>query len=414
MVVALVPKESEPAETRVALTPGVVKQVVGWGFQVQVEQDAGLAGGFTNAEYEEAGATLVHDIIAARGSADLIVGIRPPDEQTVRQLKQGATLVCGLQPMLNLPLVKALAKAGVTTFAMDLMPRITRAQKMDVLSSQANIAGYQAVLLAANALPRMFPLLMTAAGTIPPAKVLVLGAGVAGLQAIATARRLGAVVESNDIRPEVKEQVESLGAKFVDTGTPPKTGSTSVYAKETSREYQEKQRAILTKHIKNSNVVISTALIPGKKAPVLVTRDMVAAMHPGSVIVDLAVEMGGNVEGSEKDKTVNIGGVTIIGETNLPGLVAADSSRMYARNIGAFLNELVQEGELKPNWEDEVVIGTLVTRSGEICHEGAAAAVESKRTLQPQPPQQSTQPEQSEQLEQPEQPEQPSQPEGAS
>ncbi|MHC4512958.1 MAG: Re/Si-specific NAD(P)(+) transhydrogenase subunit alpha [Planctomycetota bacterium] len=379
MVIALVSKESN-AETRVACTPGVVKQLVDWGFEVQVEDDAGTAAGFTNEEYQEAGAKLVHDAAAVRGDADLILGIHPPSEDSARSFKNGATLICGLQPMLNLPLVKALAEAGVTTFAMDLMPRITRAQKMDVLSSQATAAGYQAVLLAASALPRMFPLMMTASGTITPAKVLVLGVGVAGLQAIATAKRLGAVVEANDIRPEVKEQVESLGAKFVDTGTPPQMEAGSVYAKETSQEYQEKQRTILTEHMKHSDVVITTALIPGKKAPVLITKDMVAAMHTGSVIVDLAVEMGGNVEGSEKGKTVDVGGVTIIGESNLPGLVAADASHMYARNIGAFLGELVKDGNLEPNWEDEVVIGTLVTRKGEICHEGAESALQSTQS----------------------------------
>ncbi len=395
MVVALVPKESN-AETRVACTPGVVKQLVKWGFEVQVEKGAGAAAGFTDEEFRGAGAKLANDIAAARGEADLVLGIRPPGQDSVSNLKKGAILICGLQPLLNLPLVKALAKAGVTTFAMDLMPRISRAQKMDVLSSQANIAGYQAVLLAASALPKMFPLMMTAAGTITPARVLVLGAGVAGLQAIATAKRLGAVVEANDIRPEVKEQVESLGAKFVDTGTPPKIESTSVYAKETSREYQEKQRATLTEHLRNSNVVISTALIPGKKAPVLMTKEMVAAMHPGSVIVDLAVEMGGNVEGSQMGKTMNIGGVTIIGEANLPGLVAADASRMYARNIQAFLSELVKEGELEPNWEDEVVIGTLVTRAGEICHEGAAAALQTEQTEQSKQTKQTEQTKQSE------------------
>jgi len=378
MVLAFVPKEAN-GETRVACTPGAVKELVKWGLEVQVEKDAGAAAGFVDEEYAEAGATIVPASATARAAADLVLGVRPPTPETAAELKNGATLICGLQPMLNLPLVKALAQGGVTTFAMDLVPRITRAQKMDVLSSQANIAGYQAVLLAAAALPKMFPLMMTAAGTLTPAKVLVLGAGVAGLQAIATAKRLGAGVEANDIRPEVKEQVESLGAKFVDTGTPPKVESASVYAKETSQEYQQRQRAILTEHLKTTNVVISTALIPGKKAPVLMTKEMVAAMHPGSVIVDMAVEMGGNVEGSELGKTVKAGGVTILGEANLPGMVAADASRMYARNIEAFLGELIKEGKLEPNWEDEVVIATLVTRNGEIVHQGAEEALKAEQ-----------------------------------
>jgi NAD(P) transhydrogenase subunit alpha len=266
----------------------------------------------------------------------------------------------------------------VTTFAMDLMPRITRAQRMDVLSSQATVAGYQAVLLAAAALPRMFPLLMTAAGTIPPARVLVLGAGVAGLQAIATARRLGARVEANDIRSAVKEQVESLGATFVDTGAPPEAETRTGYAKETTHEYLQKQRQILTEHMSQADVVITTALIPGRKAPVLITADMVKAMGPASIIVDLAVEMGGNVEGSVVNERVTVGGVTIIGDANLPAQVPGDASRMFARNINAFLGELIAEGAITVNKENEVIVGTLVTHAGEICHQGSAEALATK------------------------------------
>ena len=373
MVVALVLKESEPEETRVASTPDVVKQLIKWGLDVQVEADAGTAAGFPDDSYRDVGAKIAGAVV--RGTADLVLGVHAPEPSAISSFKRGAILVAGLQPLLDLPVVKALATAGVDTFAMDLMPRITRAQKMDVLSSQANIAGYQAVLMAADALPRMFPLMMTAAGTIRPAKVLVLGAGVAGLQAIATARRLGAVVEANDIRPEVKEQVESLGAKFVDTGTPPKAQSTSGYASETPHEYQQRQRATLTEHMKVSDVVITTALIPGKKAPLLVADDMVAAMRPGSVILDMAVEMGGNVEGSEAGKTVKKHGVTILGEPNLPGRVAADSSQMFARNIAAFLELVVKEGKIQPDWEDEVLLATVVTRNGEVAHGPSAEAI---------------------------------------
>ena len=304
-----------------------------------------------------------------------MLGIRPPTPAEIGGFKKGATLVCSLQPLLNLELVKALADAGVEVFAMDLMPRITRAQKMDILSSQATAGGYQAVLMAAVAVPRMFPLLMTAAGTIKPSRVFVLGVGVAGLQAIATAKRLGAVVEANDIRPAVKEQVESLGAKFVDTGTPPQAETAGGYAKETSEEYQRNQREILTKHIADSDVVITTALIPGRKAPILVTEEMVKGMQQGSVIVDMAVEMGGNVVGSEVGKTVVKHGVTIIGESNLPGMVAADASRMFAKNVMSFLESNIKEGKLEFDWEDETVTGTSVCRDGAVSHAPSAEAL---------------------------------------
>ena len=312
------------------------------------------------------------------GSADLVLRIRPPKPGTdeVKALKSGAVVVTGLQPLLEQELCKALAKGKVTTYAMDLMPRITRAQKMDILSSQATVAGYQAVLMAAAKLPKMFPLLMTAAGTIKPARVVVLGAGVAGLQAIATAKRLGAVVEANDIRPAVREQVESLGGKFIDTGTPPQAETTGGYAKETSEEYARKQKEILTKHISAADVVITTALIPGRKAPILVPDDMVKTMHAGAVIVDMAVAMGGNVEGSEPGKTVVRHGVTIIGETNLPAHAANDASRMFARNINAFLEYITtKEGAIEPQWDDEVVTATCVTHDGQIKHAATAEAV---------------------------------------
>jgi proton-translocating NAD(P)+ transhydrogenase subunit alpha len=382
MTVVFIPKETHADETRVAGSPDTVKAFVKAGLQVQVQTDAGLLSGFPDAQFTAAGATIVADASAARGGADLVLGIRPPELGDVSGFKKGATVTCGLQPMLHLELVKALAEAGIEVFAMDLMPRITRAQKMDILSSQSTASGYQAVLMAAAKLPRFFPLLMTAAGTIKPSRVFVLGVGVAGLQAIATAKRLGAVVEANDIRPAVQEQVESLGAKFIDTGTPPQAETSGGYAKETSEEYQRNQREILTRHIAESQVVITTALIPGRKAPVLVTEEMVKGMAPGSVIVDMAVEMGGNVEGSEAGKTVVKHGVTIMGESNLPGMVAADASRMFARNILSFLETNIKEGKLEFDWEDETVTGTNVCKGGEVTHAPSAEALTAKEGSQ--------------------------------
>ncbi len=375
MVQVFVQKESAPGEARVAATPETVKQMVKAGLHVAVQAGAGVEAGFLDSEYEEAGATVAAD---RPGDTDLLLSIRPPSPEECGKLKSGSTLICSFQPMLSLPLVQALAEAKITSFSLDLMPRITRAQKMDILSSQATAAGYQAVLMAAAALPKMFPLLMTAAGTLTPARVVVLGAGVAGLQAIATAKRLGAVVEANDIRPAVAEQVESLGAKFIDTGTPPEAETAGGYAKETSEDYARKQREILTKHISEADVVITTALIPGRKAPVLVPDEMVQAMHAGSVIVDLAVEMGGNVEGSVSGETVDRHGVKIIGEPNLASLVASDASRMFARNLHNFLELLVKEGALDPQWDDECVVGTAVTHDGDIKHAQSADAVSAK------------------------------------
>ena len=376
MAVVFVSKESAPGETRVAATPETTKQMIKAGLSVEVEASAGAASGFVDEDYKEAGASIVS--ADKRSAADMVLSIRPPSDDQIGQMKQGAVLICSLQPMLALPTVQKLAEAKISSFAMDLMPRITRAQKMDILSSQATVAGYQAVLMAAAALPKMFPLLMTAAGTLTPAKVVILGAGVAGLQAIATARRLGAQVEANDIRPAVAEQVESLGAKFIDTGTPPQAETTGGYAKETSEEYARKQREILTKHISEADVVITTALIPGRKAPVLVSKDMIAAMSAGSVVVDLAAEMGGNVEGTVAGEVVDVGGVKIIGETNLPALCASDASRMFAKNIHGFLELLLEEGKIDPKWDDECVTGTAITHDGEVRHAGASEALSSK------------------------------------
>lgn len=374
MVVVFVPRETFSGETRVSATPETVKAIVKKGLSVKVEKGAGDAAGFLDAEYAANGAEMVDR--SAMSSADMVFGIRSPSEDDVAKLKSGCTLVCGMQPMLELPVVQKLAAQKVTTYAMDLMPRITRAQKMDVLSSQATVAGYLSVLLGAANLPKMFPLFMTAAGTITPARVVVLGAGVAGLQAIATAKRLGAVVEANDIRPAVKEQVESLGGKFIDTGAPPDAETKGGYAKETSEDFQRKQREILTSHLSEADVVIATALIPGRKAPILMTKDMVAAMKPGAVVVDMAAPMGGNVEGTVPGDRVKVGGVLIIGDENLPAQVPADASRMYARNIVAFLDEFVKDGAIAPDYENNDVLPSVrVTDGGEVTHEGAKGAL---------------------------------------
>ncbi|MBK8099220.1 MAG: Re/Si-specific NAD(P)(+) transhydrogenase subunit alpha [Planctomycetes bacterium] len=373
MAVIFVPKETEPGETRVAAIPETVKGMLKAGLKVQVERGAGLAAGFADADFASAGAELVD--ASARGQADLVLGIQTPNVEQCRAQKSGSILISSLTPTSRLSQVKALRDAKVSAMALELMPRITRAQKMDILSSQATVAGYQAVLLAAATLPKMFPLLMTAAGTITPARVLVLGAGVAGLQAISTARRLGAVVEANDIRPACKEQVESLGGKFVDTGAPPDAETKGGYAKETTAEFLRKQREILTSHITQADVLITTALVPGRKAPVLVTADMRKGMKPGSVIVDMAAGQGGNVEGSVSGQRVVVDGVTILGDTNLPAQCANDSSRMFARNVLAFLGEFVKNGQPNVDIKAEILAAVTVTHDGQVCHEATAQAL---------------------------------------
>jgi NAD(P) transhydrogenase subunit alpha len=373
MVVIFVPKESAAGETRVAAVPETVKGMLKLGLQVQVERGAGGAAGFADADYEAAGATLVD--AGARGAADIVLGIQTPTPELARAQKAGALLVCTLTPGVQLPAIKAMRDAKVSAMGLEFMPRITRAQKMDILSSQATCGGYQAVLLAAVHLPKLFPLMMTAAGTITPARVLVLGAGVAGLQAISTAKKLGAVVEANDIRPAVKEQVESLGGKFVDTGTPPDAETKGGYAKEASAEFLKKQREILSAHIAQADVLITTALVPGKKAPVLVTAEMRKGMKPGSVIVDMAAGQGGNVEGSVSGQRVVVDGVTILGDTNLPAQVAADASRMYARNVVAFLGEFVKAGAVNVDMNNEILGAVTIVHDGVVRHEPTAQAL---------------------------------------
>ncbi len=373
MAVVFVPKETDPGESRVAAIPETVKGLVKLGLSVEVERGAGMLAGFADAEYADAGATLVD--ASARSKADMVFGIQPPTPEQAKAQKPGSMLVCSLQPGMNLPAIAALRDAKVTAMGLEFMPRITRAQKMDILSSQATCGGYQAVLLAAVHLPKMFPLMMTAAGTITPARVLVLGAGVAGLQAISTARKLGAVVEANDIRPACKEQVESLGAKFVDTGAPPDAETSGGYAKETTQDFLNKQREILTKHISSADVLITTALVPGKKAPVLVTADMRKGMKPGSVIVDMAAAMGGNVEGTKKGERTVEDGVTILGDANLPAQVAGDASRMFARNINAFLGEFVKAGAVNFTLDNEILAAVTIVHDGQVRHEPTAQAL---------------------------------------
>ncbi|MGA2952077.1 MAG: Re/Si-specific NAD(P)(+) transhydrogenase subunit alpha [Caulobacteraceae bacterium] len=371
MIRLAVTRERRAGETRVALTPDAVKKLVDQRLAVAVETGAGLAAAFPDAAYAAAGAEVAADLAATLSGADILLKVRAPVAEEIAALKRGAIVVGLLDPFREREAMAALAAAGANAFAMELVPRITRAQVMDALSSQANLAGYRAVIEAAAAYGRAFPMMMTAAGTVAPAKVFVMGAGVAGLQAIATARRLGAVVTATDVRPAVKEQVESLGAKFVAVEDEEfKAAETAAgYAKEMSAEYRAKQAALVADHIKKQDIVITTALIPGRPAPRLVSAGQVASMRPGSVIVDLAVEQGGNVEGAKAGETVEAGGVRILGIANLPGRIAADASSLYARNLAAFLGLLVdKEGALVAGGDDEILRASLVTGGGAIVH----------------------------------------------
>jgi NAD(P) transhydrogenase subunit alpha len=366
-----VPKETWQGESRVALVPQTVKKLIGAGWEVTIESGAGVTAGFTDAEYEDAGASIAADRSSILQSADLLVRVRKPDSADVSQLKSGATHISFLDPFNEKPLVESIAQQGVTAISMEMIPRSTRAQKMDALSSQANLAGYVTVIQAAFHLPKIFPMMMTPAGTIAPGRVFVIGAGVAGLQAIATAKRLGARVEAFDTRPVVAEQVQSLGAKFVeiDLGD---TGQTDQgYAKELTAEQLELQREGQKKIIAQSDVVITTAQLFGRPAPRIVSADMVAGMRPGSVVVDMAVETGGNVEGSVLDEVADVGGVQIIGQGNLPSKVARNASEMYSNNLFNLVDEFwdkeTQVFDLDP--DDDIVKSCVVTRSGEIVNE---------------------------------------------
>jgi H+-translocating NAD(P) transhydrogenase subunit alpha len=356
-----VPTESAPDEHRVALVPEVVSRLVPSGFEVVVEQGAGEAASFPDATYEEAGARIVSDPFDAAA----VVKVQGPSSDEAAKLHDGQVLIGFLQPLTDKEGIERLAARGVTAFAMESIPRITRAQTMDALSSQATVSGYKATLLAADRLPKFFPMLMTAAGTVAPAKVLVLGAGVAGLQAIATARRLGAVVTGFDVRPVVREQIESLGAGWLDLGVVGEE-TEGGYAQELSEEQQRQQQAELEARLPEFDVVITTALIPGRPAPRLIPASAVAAMRPGSVIVDLAAEAGGNCEVTEPGKEVVREAVTIVGFTNLPSTMPYHASQLYARNVAALVHHLAPEGELVLDFEDEITAGACVTRKEEV------------------------------------------------
>jgi NAD(P) transhydrogenase subunit alpha len=371
-----VPKETVSGERRVALVPEVAKKLIASGHQVLVERGAGDGALIPDEAYAEAGATLV-DAAEAFG-ADVVVKVAPPTPDEIARLRPDNVLIGFLQPLTNGDGIRAIAQTGATSFALEAVPRISRAQSMDALSSQANIAGYRAALIGAQELGRYYPMLMTAAGTIRPATVLVLGAGVAGLQAIATARRLGAVVQGFDVRAAVKEQVESLGAKFLEFDLGGDLEGSGGYAKELTPEQQARQQELMAEAIGKVDVVITTALVPGRRAPILVTEEAVRRMKPGSVIVDLAGEQGGNCELSKAGETVIEHGVKIIAPLNVPSTLAEHASSLYARNIEALLKLMINDdGQLALDFEDEVIAGACITRGGEIVHEGAKAAAAS-------------------------------------
>jgi H+-translocating NAD(P) transhydrogenase subunit alpha len=364
-----VARETDPTEDRVAATPETVKKMLALGAEVAVEPGAGMKSGIPDADFTAAGAAISPD--AVKG-ADVVLRVRRPAAPELAACKKGALVIAIMDPYGNEAALKAMADAGVTAFAMELMPRITRAQVMDVLSSQANLAGYRAVVDAAAEYGRALPMMMTAAGTIPAAKIFVMGAGVAGLQAIATARRLGAVVTATDVRPAAKEQVESLGAKFiaVEDDEFKQAETKAGYAKEMSKEYQAKQAALVAEHVKKQDIVITTALIPGRPAPRLISKDMVLSMRPGSVIIDLAVERGGNCEMAKAGEVVETNGVKIVGHLNVAGRIAASASSLYARNLYAFLEILIDKASkaLAVKWDDEIVKATALTRDGAVTH----------------------------------------------
>jgi H+-translocating NAD(P) transhydrogenase subunit alpha len=369
MMKIAVAAEIDAGEPRVAATPETVKKMLALGAEVAVEPGAGIKSGILDQDFAAAGANVTADAVSG---ADIILKVRRPQASELSRYKKGAIVIAIMDPFGHDEALRRMADAGVIAFAMELLPRVTRAQVMDVLSSQANLAGYRAVIDAAAEYGRALPMMMTAAGTVPATKVFVMGAGVAGLQAIATARRLGAIVTATDVRPAAKEQVESLGAKFIAVEDDEFRAAETAggYAKEMSKEYQAKQTALVTEHVKKQDLVITTALIPGRPAPRLISAAMVSSMRPGSVIVDLAVERGGNVEGVKADAVADVGGVKIIGYSNVPGRLAATASSLYAKNLLAFLDVLVDKKtkSLAVNWDDEIVKATALTRDGAIVH----------------------------------------------
>ena len=367
-----IPKEILPGENRVACIPDVAAKLIKAGFEVQIEKDAGLNAGFTNEQYSNAGAKVVDKLEDLYANADVVLKVQRPLDHPVAGkneidlMKKGTLLISFVYVLHYYETAKKCAEKGIDLISMDMIPRTTLAQKMDVLSSQANIAGYKSVLMAANELGKIFPLMMTAAGTISPAKVVIMGAGVAGLQALGTAKRLGAVVEVSDIRPAVKEEVQSLGGKFIEVETDENMQDAGGYAKEASAEFLQKQKEVIFKHVTEADIVITTALVPGKKAPVLVTEEMVKKMRPGSVVLDMATEFGGNCEISEKGKTVKKYGVTIIGEPNIAALVPQHASEMYSKNILNLIQYISKEGKISLKLDDEIVKGALITYNGEV------------------------------------------------
>ncbi|MDX1700965.1 MAG: Re/Si-specific NAD(P)(+) transhydrogenase subunit alpha [Melioribacteraceae bacterium] len=374
MVIAI-PKEVLPGENRVSIVPDVASKLIKKGFTIIVESNAGMNAGFTDEQYSDAGAKVVKSIEELYSSADIVLKVQRPAEHPeegkheLELMKEGTLLIALLYTLHYPELAKKCADLGVNAISMDAVPRTTLAQKMDALSSQANIAGYKSVIMAANELGKIFPLMMTAAGTIQPSRVVIMGAGVAGLQALGTAKRLGAIVEVSDIRPAVKEEVESLGGRFIEVETDEDMQDEGGYAKEASEEFLKKQKELIFKHVSNADIVITTALVPGKKAPILVTEEMIKAMRPGSVVLDMAVEFGGNCEISENGKTVKKHDVTIIGEPNLPSLVPTNSSEVYSKNLLALLDYIVKEGKLELDLEDEIVQGSLITYNKEVIQE---------------------------------------------
>ena len=375
-MIAAVLKENMVGENRVAATPQTVKELIQSGLNVRVQSGAGAASYISDQDYEEAGAEIRNDVPATIDGANIILKVAPPDLEEIQSIPDGTAFVSLFQTTRETALVKALSDKKVTGFSMHLIPRTTLAQSMDALSSQANIAGYKSVLIGATHIPVYMPLLMTAAGTIPPAKILILGAGVAGLQAIATAKRLGAQVEVFDVRPEVKEQVESLGAKFVEVEADSGDGvGEGGYAKETSEDYKKRQQEKIKEQIAKSDLVITTALIPGRPAPLLIPKDMVEGMKPGSAIVDLAAENGGNCELTEVGEVIKHNGVTIDGTLNLPGTMQVHATQLYAKNVSTFVTYMMKDGQLNFDLDDEIISGSMFTHGGEITHKPTRDAV---------------------------------------
>jgi NAD(P) transhydrogenase subunit alpha len=365
-----IPKETAAGERRVALVPDTATKLIAAGLQVSIQSGAGESAYLPDAAYTAVGVAVVPGAAELLADADAVLKVQPPEVAEVKSFKQGAVLVSFLQPATQGDIVRALAARQVTAFSLELVPRISRAQSMDALSSQASAAGYKAVLMAAGRLGKFFPMMMTAAGTVAPARVLVMGAGVAGLQAIATARRLGAVVSAYDVRPAVKEEVQSLGATFIELPLESQVGEGG-YAKEQSEDFLRKQRELIGEHIAKSDVVITTAAVPGRRAPLLVTADMVRGMRPGSVIVDLAADSGGNVELTQAGEDVDVGGVVIMGTRNVAATMPLHASQLYARNVANLLLHLVKDGAINLDFEDEITKGSCVTHAGEIVSERA-------------------------------------------